>query len=615
MSIRQGSKVIAGNFSYSPDLFDHKWADHILNDPQWLRADTFAWQSGNTYAAAYNHLVGDVDFSSGGGWNVVADSNVGGGNWLKLIYANNQYMSFSDLGAFCKSSDGTNWTLSTPLPIGGSITSTWGGFGIYNTTLFAINTCGMVATSSNYGTSWSTSSVSNLSNGSWQDLAWNGSKFVAIGSTGMISTSTNGTSWTAKTTVSNLGNNKWIGITYGNSKFVAISLYGYVSTSTDGTTWTAATQPANLVDKAWEDIIWDGTRFIALSRYGYMYSSTNGTTWTEYVEQSVLGSHGWKVIGYHGSNYVALSCNGADCNYAIYSPLSLSTETIAGTTISYYRAADGHKICLANQESNVTAIYNSTGVAWYYIIDTTNQRFKLPRTKYSFIGLTDTVGNYVEPGLPNITGSFKNDGNKNNNSGLVWGTSGAFSATSQSTIAVYTPSSTATVSTAKISFDASTSNSIYGNSTTVQPPATQMYLYFYVGNFTQPAILNTVGVTTETVNSLSAHAVIEFQAPTSSNNYTWYRKYADGWVEQGGITTSGSVLQSVVLPITMADTNYTIQLTGASNDSSSLNNVIIVGYENISIAGFDCRANIVNKNSQTSTNTNARRWLVAGMAA
>lgn len=27
--------------------------------------------------------------------------------------------------------------------------------------------------------------------------------------------------------------------------------------------------------------------------------------------------------------------------------------------------------------------------------------------------------------------------------------------------------------------------------------------------------------------------LVAFQAPTASNNYTWYRKYASGWVEQG----------------------------------------------------------------------------------
>lgn len=55
------------------------------------------------------------------------------------------------------------------------------------------------------------------------------------------------------------------------------------------------------------------------------------------------------------------------------------------------------------------------------------------------------------------------------------------------------------------------------------------------------------------------HELIEFQKPTSNNNYTWYRKYADGWVEQGGIETGvSSNYSSVTLPVEMSDTNYTL---------------------------------------------------------
>lgn len=60
------------------------------------------------------------------------------------------------------------------------------------------------------------------------------------------------------------------------------------------------------------------------------------------------------------------------------------------------------------------------------------------------------------------------------------------------------------------------------------------------------------------------HKVIEFQAPTAGNNYTWYRKYADGWVEQGGVLQAQTInagyvaTQTLVLPVTMADANYTI---------------------------------------------------------
>lgn len=69
--------------------------------------------------------------------------------------------------------------------------------------------------------------------------------------------------------------------------------------------------------------------------------------------------------------------------------------------------------------------------------------------------------------------------------------------------------------------------------------------------------------------------VIEWQVPTAENNYTWYRKYRSGWVEQGGIiknnSTDGAV--SVTFPIEMADTNYyrNASLSWTTNDSTASN--------------------------------------------
>lgn len=151
--------------------------------------------------------------------------------------------------------------------------------------------------------------------------------------------------------------------------------------------------------------------------------------------------------------------------------ISASTETIGETTITYYRATDGHKIVLADQETNVSTIYNETGVAWYYVLDTTNTRFKLPRTKFGFTGLRDTVGKYVTAGAPNITGTIAYTLANSIN------TTGAFSKDQTTTSISGSGSSTSGV---KFGFDASRSSAIYGNSTTIQPPATQMYLYFYV---------------------------------------------------------------------------------------------------------------------------------------
>ena len=168
---------------------------------------------------------------------------------------------------------------------------------------------------------------------------------------------------------------------------------------------------------------------------------------------------------------------------------TLTSETIGTTTIQYYLSDDGHKICPDTEEANVGQIFLDTGVAWYYILDTTNTQFKLPRTQFGFTGLRNNVGGYVEPGLPDHTHNIKyrqNDNSAYHANGTViphlW-TSG------------YTERGTTAAAT-----NASQSNSIYGNTTTVQSPATQMYLYFYIGETTQTAQYNTAGLNAELFN-------------------------------------------------------------------------------------------------------------------
>ena len=243
---------------------------------------------------------------------------------------------------------------------------------------------------------------------------------------------------------------------------------------------------------------------------------------------------------------------------------TLQSETIAGTTIQFYLADDGHKICPATEESNVSAIYNATGVAWYYIIDIVNTRFKLPRTQFGVTGFRDVVGNYVPESLPNITGGanwyYKQDNATMN---------GAFAFISQTSTSGLQGSGGATRGYS-FDFDASRSSSAYQNFAPVQQRATQMYLYFYVGEFTQTALENTAGLNAELFNNKvdKGHQVVEFQEPTAENNYTWYRKYADGWVEQGGLCpSSSSGAGTITLPIEMADNNY--QLLGNVKSAAS----------------------------------------------
>ena len=279
---------------------------------------------------------------------------------------------------------------------------------------------------------------------------------------------------------------------------------------------------------------------------------------------------------------------------------TLQSETISGTTIQFYLSDDGHKVCPDSQESNVEALYTATGVAWYYIIDTTNQRFKLPRTKFAFTGLRDAAGKYVAPGLPNITGTLATA--RQTAAGVVQDASGAFTGEYPVGTSDGTYYGTSASYRVRYTFNAHNSNSIYGNSTTVQPAATEMYLYFYVGNFTQSAIQETAGLNAELFNDKvdKGHQVIEFQAPTAENNYTWYRKYADGWVEQGGISTNDET--PTVFPITMSDTNYTCVVSALYN-SSTLGSASVMVKTTTSIT--------INR---TDSATNAS-WQVSGMAA
>ena len=53
-------------------------------------------------------------------------------------------------------------------------------------------------------------------------------------------------------------------------------------------------------------------------------------------------------------------------------------------------------------------------------------------------------------------------------------------------------------------------------------------------------------------------SVVAYKLPTSESK-TWYRKYASGWVEQGGIvnaTQYNTTTVNVTFPIPMADSNY-----------------------------------------------------------
>lgn len=122
-------------------------------------------------------------------------------------------------------------------------------------------------------------------------------------------------------------------------------------------------------------------------------------------------------------------------------------------------------------------------------------------------------------------------------------------------------------------------------------------------------ITGTLSNQTDLQNALNGkvstgHEVIDFQAPNAGNNYTWYRKYADGWVEQGGIAVGNPV--TITLPIVMADANYTAV---SSPNGEVSNNWVAFGQYNYSTTGFQIK---YNGDSSSATSI---CWQVSGMAA
>lgn len=230
------------------------------------------------------------------------------------------------------------------------------------------------------------------------------------------------------------------------------------------------------------------------------------------------------------------------------------TETIGSYTITYYEADDGHKIVLADQETTVQSIYAESGVAWYYILDTANTRFKLPRGSHG-----EVVEKYQSG---NSWYRVYSDG---------WCEQGGAATTSSVTLlkeysnTQYNVSMTQTggsAYTAQPQNKTTTGFTYYNYQTTYlaewrtcgyisTPPANSQYkhLYFYVGSFTQTALENTAGLNAELFNgkidldlgnatqatkeTIIGWSMPDYSAGVSQTSGTAYTAQSNGYIKWG----------------------------------------------------------------------------------
>ena len=560
MSIRQGSNVLAGYIDYHPDLFDCKWSDHIIDNICWLRGDTFSWQDGTVYSAAYQHLVADMsdspvqeteyatpNVSLMGTANITPDGVLQG--FSTTYSSENSYAIISGLSSPSSSLE-MIFKLQTPPSY--TVNSEY--------LLDIVSTVNIYKGIVIRATSATNIRVYASSNGSSWDIM-NGKDFTCD-----IPTNTN----------------VWVKLTWDGSTY---TLY----TSTNGSTYTSiGTQSSSSALYLTDPLTLGGS-----GRENYPFVGGKIDLKESYID--VDGSILWQ-----GANF-----------------------------ITYTKTGDGHRIVSPDQIDLLTDLYNRTGVAWYYVLDTTNSRFKLPRTKFGFNGLRDSVGKFIEPGSPEISGTFTIGRGGNSAKGNLENITGAFTSDTYTSggYTSFSQDGNSPDGNKRARFNASISNGVYGNSNTVQPPATQMYLYFYVGNFTQTAIENTAGLNESLFNGkadldlanvlANIDYVVESQLPTAENNYTWYRKYRSGWVEQGGQYwldyTDGT---DIVLPIPMSNVYYYINASYIRNDSTyeSGADVVIRKYDK-KTTSFKARLTASNNPDSTFGTIRPWCWEVKGMAA
>lgn len=172
----------------------------------------------------------------------------------------------------------------------------------------------------------------------------------------------------------------------------------------------------------------------------------------------------------------------------------VATETtLSGSTITLYNNSNGHKFYDIADKGVIDAFYNAMGTAWFYGVDTENERIFLPRNNY--------LTSYIEDGAKTVSvyGNGKTLGvtNGSKNGGLYY-SAGSVNSIRINTSAYGTNIGTSYSSpsfddklTIGITRDASKSG-ITG-SVNLQNSSNDLFVYICVGNTTVNEALVDVG--------------------------------------------------------------------------------------------------------------------------
>lgn len=231
----------------------------------------------------------------------------------------------------------------------------------------------------------------------------------------------------------------------------------------------------------------------------------------------------------------------------------------------------------ANWQSSVTTY----GVCGKFVYDSTANTVRLPKVTGIVEGTTDVtaLGDLVQAGLPNITGTFNIGGTDASTA------TGAFYKTPTGIAGEGGGAGTDMTG----HFDASLSNPIYGNSTSVQPQSVKVLYYIVLANSAKTEIEVDIDQVTTDLNGKAdvdlSNCTKPYITETSDPSLwpSWYTVYSNGWCKQGGYL-SGSTGTIVYLK-QMSNSFYNITLTLLA-DSGEGQNVYASKVRTQTMTGF-----------------------------
>lgn len=205
------------------------------------------------------------------------------------------------------------------------------------------------------------------------------------------------------------------------------------------------------------------------------------------------------------------------------------------------------------------------GFCPFYSSGDGSTNFRTPKfAPYQQVAIArDSIGKYHKAGLPNIKGTFNasqlSDGSGSASGALIVGGG----------VSRPTPSSNSDDSQNGFSFDASKSNVIYGRSSTVQPESHEwvMCVVAYgvatnVGSVDIQNVMSAVNAVQADIAQIPQQSAYVTQTWRSGTQ--WYRRWSNGWIEQGGHGSGNTC----TFPIVFSNTDYTFVVQHSSGYNS-----------------------------------------------